>query len=388
VGDEIQSLTDLINRVSAKRFLDAAPREERDRMELTTFPFFALVGQKEMKLSLLLTLIHPGIGPALLIGPQGTGKSTAVRGLADLMPEVPHSRCEFGCTREDVEMGGVDSVCPACAKRFAQGEPQTIMGRVRVLELPLNARVEDVCGYLKDQDALHRRMRLKMGLLGRAHRNLLYLPEVNHLKAAIVDAALEAAREGKITLHQRGTALTYPTKFTLIGSMDPASGPLRPRVLDRFGLRAFVVGLKKREDRQEAVRRTLSYRSNPRRLFKDYDESTLFAREELALARNSLPDVVLSPEAKALGLALIQALGIDSLRAEITLFEAARAHAIADNRPEASPSDIKTVAPLALRMRRPSQARNVYHSKKREDEEIINWLDEWEFTADSQGGKC
>ncbi len=138
-----------------------------------------MVGQDEMKLALLLAAINPNLGGALLIGPRGTGKTTAVRSLSDLLPEVERSRCAYGCLPEDIEAGGMDAVCPDCAKLYSQGESLTFRDQVRLIELPLNARLEDVVGGLDERAAVHQRMRLNRGLLARADQNVLYVDEVN-----------------------------------------------------------------------------------------------------------------------------------------------------------------------------------------------------------------
>lgn len=136
MSDSIDSLTDLLAQAGSRRFLESVPEEDLGLADHVTFPFLALVGQQEMKLALLLTLINANVGGVLLIGPRGTGKTTAVRGLVDLLPGVPRSRCHYGCLPEDIELGGIDAVCPDCAERYGVGEPLTYEDRVRLIELP------------------------------------------------------------------------------------------------------------------------------------------------------------------------------------------------------------------------------------------------------------
>jgi magnesium chelatase subunit I len=152
--------------------------------------------------------------------------------------------------------------------------------------------------------------------------------------------------------------------------MNPEEGRLRPQILDRFGLRVIVRGLERRSDRLEAYRRTIAFRNNPREVIQEYAEATALFREELELARQRLPDVTLTKSAETLGLKLVQELGVDSLRAEITLFEAARAHAIADGRERANPQDIRTVAPVSLRLRRSQFMQDYISSVSKEEAEI------------------
>jgi len=370
VTEPVQSLTQLLERASARRFLEAPPPEDLGLAEHLVFPFLALVGQYEMKLALLLTVINPFVGGVLLLGPRGTGKTTAARSLADLLPDVPRSRCTYGCLPEDIETGGLDAVCPECAQRYGEGEPLTYMDRVRLVELPLNARLEDVVGGVDERAAVHNRMRLNRGILSRADRNLLYVDEINLLVDDIVDAILDAASQGTYSVHRGPVSATYRARFVLIGSMNPEEGRLRPQILDRFGLRVVTRGLAAKEERLEAYRRSIAYHSNPRRVVLDYAETLERMRLEVVAAREALPSVRLSPQAERVGLRIIQSLGIDSLRAEITLFEAARAHAVADGRDQASPADIRAVAPMTLRLRRSAFMQDFFHNQAREETEL------------------
>jgi magnesium chelatase subunit I len=374
VSDSIGSLTHLLQQASSQRFLKAVPEEDLGISDLITFPFLALVGQQEMKLALLLTLINPNVGGVLLVGTWGTGKTTAVRSLVDLLPEVPRSRCHYGCLPEDIEVGGIDAVCPDCAERYGAGEPLTYMDTVRMIELPLNARLEDVVGGLDERAAIHNRLRLKRGLLTRADRNLLYVDEVNLLADDIVDAILDAAAQGSYTVHRGPLSATYRSRFALIGSMNPEEGQLRPQILDRFGLRVIVRGLDDREERLEAYRRSVEFLNNPHTLVSYYAEGTQLAKQELDSARKAIGEVTLLEKAESFGLGLIQGMGIESLRAEITLFEAARAHSIADGRREATPEDIRIVAPMALRLRRSSFIKDYLSTQSQEEEELKSLL--------------
>jgi magnesium chelatase subunit I len=365
--EPVRSLTELLERSSARRFLQAPAPEDLGLSERLAFPFLGIVGQEEMKLALLLTLINPNIGGVLLVGPRGTGKTTAVRSLVDLMPDVQRSRCTYGCLPEDIETGGIDAVCPDCARRYGEGQPLTYEDRVQLIELPLNARLEDVVGGIDERAAVHSRLRLTRGLLARADQDLLYVDEVNLLADEIVDAILDAAAQGNYLVQRGAVSAAYRARFALVGSMNPEEGRLRPQILDRFGLRVIVRGLEKKADRLEAYRRSVGFRGQPRAVLNLYAEETEAVRLELIDARRLLPDVRLSPQAEAFGLRIIQELRIDSLRAEITLFEAARAHAVADARPIATAEDVRKVAPLALRLRR-SQFMDKYLRLQRVEE--------------------
>src|SRR5512139_2174379 len=188
-----------------------------------------------MKTALLLSVINPAVGGVLLIGPRGTGKTTAVRGLVDLMPPVQRSLCPYGCEEEAAETWGMDALCPDCAAKMARGEPLTGLERMRLVELPLNARLEDVIGGINERMAIEQqKIRLERGILAHAHRNLLYIDEVNLLDDMIVDAILDAAAQGRVTVRRGPLAATYPAELMLVGSMNPEEGKLRPQIQDRF----------------------------------------------------------------------------------------------------------------------------------------------------------
>jgi magnesium chelatase subunit I len=366
----VRSLRELIDLVSGRNIQTSQDQEDSGLAEILPFPFLGLVGQMEMKLALLLSLINPAIGGVLLIGPRGTGKTTAVRSLLNLLPEIKRSACFYGCTEEDIEAGGIDAVCPDCAKKYAEGHPLTRMDSVRLVELPLNAQLEDVIGSLDDRIGIHERFRLKRGILAQADLNVLYIDEVNMLGDEIVDAILDAAANGKYLIKRNEVRAIYNSRFSLVGSMNPEEGDIRPQIMDRFGLRVVVRGLTEISERLEAYQRVRLYRSNPHNVIRQFSEVTAQARDEIIAARSLLPRVIL-PEAVAhQGIQLIRRLDIDSLRSEITLLEAARAYSAADNRTEVTPQDIAIVAPMALRLRRSDFMNHYFKERDKEDVEL------------------
>ena len=373
----VRSLRELIERVAGRGLGPLGEMGDAGVAEALPFPFLAIVGQLEMKLALLLALVNPAIGGVLLIGPRGAGKTTAVRALVDLLPEAPRSLCYYGCTTEDIETGGIDAVCPDCAKKYAQGEPLTRQDRVRLVELPLNARLEDVVGGLDERAAVHERMRLRRGILSQADRNLLYVDEVNLLTDEVVDAILDAAAQGIYTVRRGPVSATYRARFVLIGSMNPEEGKLRPQIMDRFGLRVIVRGLESPQDRLEAYRRVQAYLTQPHRLVLDYSLDTAQAQADIQVARNLLPQVTMSNTVADLGLSLVHQFKIDSLRAEITMFEAARAYAAIDGRNEVIPTDLREVAPMALRLRRSTYMTEYFNQQGVEEAELSKLINQF-----------
>jgi magnesium chelatase subunit I len=372
VAHAFRSLRELVDYVAGKS-LPPLTSEEGLLTEPLPFPFLAIVGQQEMKLALLLGLINPNVGGILLIGPRGTAKTTAVRSLLDLLPQVERSTCFYGCLPEDIEAGGINAVCPDCAKKYGEGQPLTALDRVRLIELPLNARLEDVVGGIDERAAAHERMRVRRGILALADRNLLYIDEINLLGDDIVDSILDAAAQGSYTVRRGSIAATYRSRFVLIGSMNPEEGRLRPQILDRFGLRVIVRGLEDTEERLEAYRRVQAYLANPRLMTGQFSEEIAAAAAEIRSAREQVRKVILPSAVANPAIELVQKMGIDSLRAEITWFESARAYAAADGRSEVTFEDLKAVAPMALRLRR-SQFMSEYLKGQRGEEKELGSL--------------
>ena len=374
VAHPFRTLHELVDFVSGKS-LPTNSAEEVGLAEALPFPFLAIVGQREMKLALLLGLINPSVGGILLVGPRGTAKTTAVRSLLDILPKVDRSLCYYGCLPEDIETGGIDAVCPDCARKYAEGQPLVALDRVRLVELPLNSRLEDVVGGIDERAAVHERLRVRRGILAQADRNLLYIDEINLLSDDIVDAILDAAAQGSYTVRRGPISATYRAHFVLIGSMNPEEGRLRPQIMDRFGLRVIVRGLDDPAERLEAYRRVQAYQSNPRGMASVYGTEMIAAAEEIQSAREILPKVTLPDRVARPAIKLVQKMGIDSLRAEITWFEAARAYTAADGRTRVSPEDLQAIAPMALRLRRSEFMTEYFSSQAGEEEEMQGLLD-------------
>lgn len=354
----------------------AAKAQDRGLASNLRYPFLAIVGQSEVKIALILALINRAIGGVLLIGARGTAKTTAVRGLLDLLPIVERSTCEYGCEPEDLYNYGFDGVCKECATKLGMGDPITKPEPMRLVELPLNARLEDVVGGINERAALEqKRIAVERGLLAQADLNLLYIDEVNLLDKMIIDAILDAAAQGQYTVRRGPVASTYRSRLTLVGSMNPEEGGLRPQIFDRFGLRVLVRGVHEPEQRLEIYRRALAYKNKPYKFVQNWQAETTAAAVEVAEARKRLPKVTFGEEVQEEGLRWIQMLNIDSHRAEMTLFEAGRAFAAADSRLEVTVDDLRAVAPLALRQRQTDFAAKYFAAQDEEDERITKVID-------------
>jgi magnesium chelatase subunit I len=375
-GLEESALLRILSGAGARRVL-SAPAPDLGLSERRPYPFMAVVGQYEMRVALLLALINPAIGGVLLIGPRGTGKTTAVRSLTELLPDAEVSDCEEGALPEDLQDPKAKLLYPDCYEKYHAGESISHYEMVKLVELPLNARLEDVVGGVNERVAVQQnKVRLERGILARADNNLLYIDEVNLLNDDIVDAILDAAAQGSYTVRRGAMSGTYRSRFVLIGSMNPEEGRLRPQIMDRFGLRVNVRGLMARDERLEIYQRVRAYRQNPNAFVREWEALTADTREEIGLARQLLKETTLTDEAIDVGLQLVQALDIDSHRAEYTMFEAARAYAAADGRDKATITDMRAVAPMALRQRRSEFMVNFFESQKLEDDQIRARIDE------------
>ncbi len=321
-------------------------------MERLLFPFVSVVGQEGMKRALLLNIVDPSIGGALIKGEKGTAKSTAVRSLAQVLPSRSVVEgCPFHC-----DPGRPDMMCPACTERYSEGELLTAKEEpMSVVELPLSATEDRVAGTLDIEHVLKTgEKRFEPGVLAQANGNLLYVDEVNLLDDHIVDLLLDSAAMGVNYVEREGVSFSHPSRFVLVGTMNPEEGELRPQLLDRFGLSVDVKGDRDMEQRMEVVRRRLAFDSDPRAYTESVRKETEAMRDRIAEARRILPSVKESDEILRAVVAVTTNFGIDGHRADITMMKAAKANAALDGRTEVSKDDIRDVAALVLshRMRR------------------------------------
>lgn len=375
-GLEESVLLRLLNQSGARAVL-AEDIPDTGIADQRPYPFLAIVGQIEMRIALMLSVINPAVGGVLLIGPRGIGKTTAVRSLTGILPDIEVSDCDEGVLVDELQSENARFLYPDCYEKFQAGQSISHFESVKLVELPLNARLEDVVGGINERLAIQQqRVRLEKGILAHADNNLLYVDEVNLLDDEIVDAILDAAAQGTYTVRRGAMSGTFRSRFVLIGSMNPEEGRLRPQILDRFGLRVNVRGLMTQQDRLEVYKRVRMYRETPAQFIRLWETATSATREEIILARELLKETTIADEAVALGLSLVQKLDIDSHRAEYTMFEAARAHAAADGRDVANIQDVRAVAPMALRQRRSQFMVSFFNSQREEDDQIRAFVDE------------
>jgi magnesium chelatase subunit I len=309
------------------------------------FPFSAIVGQDAMRRAMVLTAIDPGIGGVLVFGDRGTGKSTAVRGLAGLLPPI---RAVAGCP--------VNSARPEDIPAWAEVTDRRLVARpTPVIDLPLGATEDRVVGALDIERALTRGEKaFEPGLLARANRGYLYIDEVNLLEDHLVDLLLDVAQSGENVVEREGLSVRHPARFVLVGSGNPEEGELRPQLLDRFGLSVEVRSPRDVPTRVEVMRRREAFERDRDRFLKTYRAKDAKLRKQILAAREALPALTAGGRALEDCAKLCIALGSDGLRGELTLLRAARALAAFEGAAEVARPHLRTVAPMALghRLRR------------------------------------
>ena len=320
----------------------------RDRRVPIAFPFSAIVGQDQIKLALLIAAIDPSIGGVLVFGDRGTGKSTAVRGLAALLPKMRAvTNCPYACAPESLA-----GLCGLCRDRKGKDVPKSRLVPVPVVDLPLGATEDRVVGALDLERALSvGEKAFEPGLLAKANRGFLYIDEVNLLEDHLVDLLLDVAASGENVVEREGLSVRHPARFVLIGSGNPEEGELRPQLLDRFGLSVDVKTPGDIATRVDVVRRRDAFERDPQAFTEKWKAEDDKLRRRIAAARKRLGDLPVPDAVYEKGAELCMALGTDGLRGELTLIRAARAAAALHGKKEVGPAHLQKVAPLALRHR-------------------------------------
>ncbi|MEU2482266.1 MULTISPECIES: putative cobaltochelatase [Streptomyces] len=338
----------------------------------TPYPFTALVGQDDLRLGLLLNAVSPAVGGVLVRGEKGTAKSTAVRALAALMPEVAVvAGCRFSC-----DPGAPDPACPDGPHEAGTG----VSRAARTVELPVGASEDRLVGALDIERALSEGVKaFEPGLLADAHRGILYVDEVNLLHDHLVDLLLDAAAMGASYVEREGVSVRHAARFLLVGTMNPEEGELRPQLLDRFGLTVEVAASRETDLRVEVVRRRLAYDDDPAGFAARWADEEAALRERIVSARALLPRVVLGDGVLRQIAATCAAFEVDGMRADIVMARTATALAAWAGREEVVSDDVRQAALLALPHRR---RRNPFDAPGLDEDRLDEALQD---AADEQG---
>ena len=313
------------------------------------FPFTSIVGQEEMKLALILNVIDSKIGGVMVMGDRGTGKSTTVRALSDLLPNMEIVENDpFNSDPNDPELMSEEIAIKIKNKEILKTETK----QIPMIDLPLGATEDRVCGTIDMEKALTEGIKaFEPGLLASANRGILYVDEVNLLDDHLVDVLLDSAASGWNTVEREGISISHPARFILVGSGNPEEGELRPQLLDRFGMHAEIKTVKEPELRVQVVEQRSYFDSNPVDFRKNYIDSQNILKEKILKARELLKEVNLDYDLRIKISQICSELNVDGLRGDIVTNRASKALTAFEGRTEVTAQDIFKVIPLCLRHR-------------------------------------
>ncbi len=315
------------------------------------YPFVSIVGQEKMKLALILNIINPTLSGVLIRGEKGTAKSTAVRALAQILPDIDVVKdCPF-----QLLPGEAISVCQECHRLECSqailngGMVETIKRPIRVVELPVGATEDRVVGTMDMEQALKKgEKQVEPGLLAAAHRGILYVDEVNLLDDHVVDILLDSAAMGINTIEREGVSFSHPAWFTLVGTMNPEEGELRPQLLDRFGLCVTVEGINDPEARVSIMERRLAFDEDPEGFCKGWEGESRNLAKKIEKARDLYPRVTIDRETLYEIASYCMDVGVDGHRGDIIILKTAKTLAAFNGRTHVTRPDIEAAAELAL----------------------------------------
>lgn len=336
--------------------------------ESTVFPFVRIVGQEEMKKALLLNVLDPKIGGVLIRGEKGTAKSTTVRSLVQILPEVVSSKgCRFNC-----DPASPKNMCDECVTGYKDGELEEVARNMKVVELPLNATEDRVSGSLNIEHILTTGKRMfEGGVLAEANGNVLYVDEVNLLDDHIVDLLLDSAAMGRNYVEREGVSFSHPSRFILVGTMNPEEGSLRPQLLDRFGMCVDIKGERNADTRLKVIKSRLEYDEDPEKFIEDSMEETLALKKRLTEAREDLKKVTMSDDVMNIITRTAIKYGMEGHRSDIAMVRAAKANAALNGRNEVTREDIAETAGSVLRHRIKS---GPFEEASFKQEEFLRWI--------------
>jgi len=341
-----KSVSLIANPVSVENGRSVQPSSTRRR---AVFPFTAIVGQEEMKLALLLNVIDPKIGGVMIMGDRGTGKSTTIRALADLLPEIDVVADDpFNSHPQDMEMMG-----DAVRQQVEQGvDIPVAKKKVTMVDLPLGATEDRVCGTIDIEKALSEGVKaFEPGLLAKANRGILYVDEVNLLDDHLVDVLLDSAASGWNTVEREGISVRHPARFVLVGSGNPEEGELRPQLLDRFGMHAEIRTVKEPALRVQIVEQRTEFDQEPQGFLEACQTEQDELQHRLVLAQERLKTVAIDHDLRVKISQVCSELDVDGLRGDIVTNRAAKALTAFEGRDEVTIQDIRRVVTLCLRHR-------------------------------------
>jgi magnesium chelatase subunit I len=317
--------------------------------ERPVFPFTAIIGQEEMKLSLILNVIDPRIGGVMIMGDRGTGKSTTIRAVADLLPAIQVVADDpFNSSIDDFEL-----MSETVKKALENNEELKVAyKKVPMIDLPLGATEDRVCGTIDIEKALTEGVKaFEPGLLAKANRGILYVDEVNLLDDHLIDILLDSAASGWNTVEREGISIKHPARFVLVGSGNPEEGELRPQLLDRFGMHAEIRTVRDAETRLRVVEERSNFDQNPDDCLRANQEAIDKLKEQITNAQALLPTISIDFEKRVKISQVCGTLDVDGLRGDIVTNRAAKAFAAYNGRTEVTVEDIEKVITLCLRHR-------------------------------------